>query len=114
MIEKAEVFFVATRGPDGVDISHRGGPPGFARLTPQGVLQIPDFPGNNYFNTFGNLLLNPRAALLFVDFPAGRALHLAGEADVHLAGDQRYWTFTPRQARLLADAHAFGGPAQTP
>jgi predicted pyridoxine 5'-phosphate oxidase superfamily flavin-nucleotide-binding protein len=114
MIAGAEAFFVATRGPDGVDISHRGGPPGFARLTPQGSLRIPDFHGNNYFNTFGNLLSDPRAALLFVDFPSGRALHLAGDAKVHFGGDERFWTFAPRQARLLANAHAFGGPAQTP
>ena len=114
IIARAEVFFVATRGPDGVDISHRGGPPGFARFTLQGALRIPDFSGNNYFNTFGNLLSNPRAALLFVDFPSGSALHLAGDAEAHLASDEPFWTFAPRQARLLAGAQAFGGAAQTP
>jgi hypothetical protein len=101
MIAQADVFFVVTRGPDGVDLSHRGGPPGFVTLTPDGVLHIPDFPGNNYFNTFGNLLHDPRAALLFVDFPAGRALHLAGEARTHLSHDERSWTFAPRAVRLL-------------
>jgi predicted pyridoxine 5'-phosphate oxidase superfamily flavin-nucleotide-binding protein len=111
LIEQAEVFFVATRGPDGVDMSHRGGPPGFVRLARQGALRIPDFPGNNYFNTFGNLLLDPRAALLFVDFPTGRALHLSGAARVHLADDERFWTFAPRAARLLSAPQAFGGPA---
>lgn len=111
MVTKADVFFIATRGPDGVDMSHRGGPPGFVRLAPDGVLQIPDFPGNNYFNTFGNLLHDPRAALLFVDFPGGRALHLAGEARPHLSPDARFWTFAPRAARLLFAAQAFGGPA---
>ena len=111
MIAQADVFFVATRGPDGVDMSHRGGPPGFVALTPNGALHIPDFPGNNYFNTFGNLLHDPRAALLFVDFPAGRALHLAGEARTHLSPDERFWTFTPDAARLLVSAQAFGSPA---
>jgi uncharacterized protein len=92
-------------------MSHRGGAPGFIRISPDGVLHIPDFPGNNYFNTFGNLLHDPRAALLFVDFPGGRALHLAGEAQPHLSPDERFWTFAPRAARLLSAAQAFGGSA---
>lgn len=111
MITKADVFFIASRGPDGVDMSHRGGPPGFVRGGRDGVLQIPDFPGNNYFNSFGNLLHDPRAALLFVDFPGGCALHLAGEARVHLSIGERFWTFAPRAARLLSAPQPFGGPS---
>jgi predicted pyridoxine 5'-phosphate oxidase superfamily flavin-nucleotide-binding protein len=111
LIQQAEVFFIATRGPDGVDISHRGGPPGFVALQADGTLRIKDFPGNNYFNTFGNLLHDPRAALLFVDFPAGRALHLAGEARLSLSREERSWTFAPSKARMLALAEPLGGPA---
>jgi predicted pyridoxine 5'-phosphate oxidase superfamily flavin-nucleotide-binding protein len=99
LIESAETFFIATRGPDGVDMSHRGGPPGFARIGDDGALAVPDFPGNNYFNTFGNLLHDPRAALLFPDFQRGCSLHLAGEARLHM--DSRRWTFAPRAARRL-------------
>ncbi|WP_374547001.1 pyridoxamine 5'-phosphate oxidase family protein [Rhodoblastus sp.] len=101
LIERAETFFIATRGPDGLDMSHRGGPPGFVAIDPSGALLIPDFPGNNYFNTFGNLLRDPRAALLFIDFPAGRALHLAGRARVALSEQQRFWVFVPETARRL-------------
>ncbi|MCI4680549.1 pyridoxamine 5'-phosphate oxidase family protein [Rhodoblastus acidophilus] len=107
MIAGATVFFVATRGPDGVDMSHRGGPPGFVRIETNGALRIPDFPGNRFFNTFGNLLADPRAALLFLDFPAGRALQLTGAARVEFTGEERFWTFTPRAARLLS-AEPFG------
>jgi uncharacterized protein len=99
VIESAETFFIATRGPDGVDMSHRGGPPGFVRIGDDGALAVPDFPGNNYFNTFGNLLHDPRAALLFPDFRHGGALHLSGEASLHM--DSRRWTFAPRAARQL-------------
>jgi uncharacterized protein len=111
-IEKADVFFIASRGPDGVDMSHRGGPPGFVNVTADGTLRIPDFPGNNFFNTFGNLLHDPRAALLFPDFPAGTALHLAGEARVAYAGDERFWTFVPREARLLRASGPLGGASR--
>jgi ferredoxin-NADP reductase len=46
------------------------------------VLVAPDFVGNSAFSTFGNLLLNPKSGLLFVDFSAGHILMLTGEAEV--------------------------------
>ena len=55
------------------------------------VLTIPDFHGNRYFNTFGNLLLYPRAGLLFIDFTTGDLLHLAGEAEIDWQAAERLW-----------------------
>jgi predicted pyridoxine 5'-phosphate oxidase superfamily flavin-nucleotide-binding protein len=102
-IAAADTFFVATASGagvenGGVDISHRGGPPGFVRATGD-VLTIPDYRGNRYFNTLGNLLLEPRAALLFVDFANGELLQLQGSAEVawdehDLPGAERTWRFT--------------------
>ncbi|HET6971074.1 MAG TPA: pyridoxamine 5'-phosphate oxidase family protein [Phenylobacterium sp.] len=102
-IAAADTFFVVTAsGRDvengGVDVSHRGGPAGFVRVEGD-VLTIPDYRGNRYFNTLGNLLLEPRAALLFVDFAAGRVLQLQGTAEVawderDLPGAERTWRFT--------------------
>jgi uncharacterized protein len=98
LISRADTFFVASSAPDGVDISHRGGPAGFVRV--QGdTLVIPDYSGNRYFNTLGNLVSNPRAALLFLDFESGRRLHLQGTveiawdaAETHLfPGAERLW-----------------------
>lgn len=83
----ADTFFVATgsgssAGPaGGVDISHRGGPAGFIHVEGD-TLTIPDYRGNRYFNTLGNLLLDPRAALLFVDFASGDLLHVQGEVEI--------------------------------
>ena len=42
---------------------------------------MPDFRGNRYMNTLGNLLAEPRAALLFIDFDRGDVLHLRKNAD---------------------------------
>jgi len=89
----ADTFFVATssggRGgeADGVDMSHRGGPPGFVHLDGD-VLTIPDYRGNRYFNTLGNLLLDPRAALLFVDWATGSVLHVQGLAEIIWDGEE--------------------------
>ena len=85
-IEAADTFFVASaartgEANGGVDISHRGGPPGFVRVEGS-TLTIPDYRGNRYFNTLGNFVSNPRAALLFVDFATGDLLHLQGTVEI--------------------------------
>jgi len=98
-IATTDTLFVATTGGDeGVDISHRGGRPGFVRVDGN-TLTIPDFSGNRYFNTLGNLLLDPRAALLIADFFNGDVLHVQGRAEIvwdvpeeeRLAGAERLW-----------------------
>lgn len=102
MIAACETMFVASASGEPapsarLDISHRGGAAGFLRL--QGnVLTIPDYAGNRYFNTLGNLLLEPRAALLMVDFDSGDLLQLQGIADVapglfEEEPAQRAWSF---------------------
>ena len=60
----------------GVDVSHRGGKPGFVRIDDDKTLTFPDFSGNYHFNTMGNILLNPLAGLLFIDFEQGDLLYL--------------------------------------
>lgn len=96
MVERADTFFVATSGgAHGVDISHRGGPAGFARIEAD-ALAIPDFKGNRYFNTLGNMVLDDRAALLFIDFERGDVLELRGRAAISWASDAeggRSWRF---------------------
>jgi predicted pyridoxine 5'-phosphate oxidase superfamily flavin-nucleotide-binding protein len=106
-LARADTFFVASRGPGGaLDVSHRGGRAGFVALDGSGVLRIPDFAGNSMFNTFGNLLRDPRAGLVFVDFEGGDVLQLVGraalefgerasDADEHVTG--RSWSFAPEE-----------------
>jgi predicted pyridoxine 5'-phosphate oxidase superfamily flavin-nucleotide-binding protein len=87
-ISAADTFFVATSS-GAIDISHRGGPQGFVDIYGN-TLTIPDFRGNRYFNTLGNILLEPRAALLFVDFSSGDLLHLQGRAEILWAAGDRF------------------------
>ncbi len=70
-----------------VDVSHRGGRPGFVRVDGD-LLTIPDFSGNLQFNTLGNLLLNPRAGLVFIDFDRGDLLQLSGATELVFAGEE--------------------------
>lgn len=82
LIRKADTFFLGTTHPErGTDASHRGGTQGFVRVEGN-ELWWPDYPGNKMFNSFGNLAVNPEAALLFLDFLTGRTLQLSGTAQV--------------------------------
>lgn len=82
-IERADTFFIASAHPEtGADASHRGGEPGFVRADPARITW-PDYRGNNMFNTLGNLLVEPRCGLLFVDFTNGATLRVEGRATVN-------------------------------
>lgn len=83
MIATSDTFFLGTSHPTrGSDASHRGGPPGFVRVDSPDRLWWPDFPGNNMFNSYGNLAVDDKAALLFLDFDTGATLHVTGTAHV--------------------------------
>ena len=93
LIAGADTFFIATAYQDesagvtkGADVSHRGGKPGFVRIDGDRTLTIPDFHGNCYFNTLGNIELNPHTGLLFVDFTTGDLLYLTGTAEIVWTG----------------------------
>ncbi len=108
MIRRADTFFVASYAVVDnlrwVDVSHRGGQAGFVRVDGN-CLTIPDFAGNLHFNTLGNLLLNPRAGLLFIDFTTGDVLQVSGRTEIILDGPQveafqgaeRLWTLHVEQ-----------------
>lgn len=93
LVQGADTFFIASAHPGagqagdhGVDVSHRGGKPGFVRVDADAAgpqwLTVPDLVGNYFFNTLGNLLLQPQAGLLFIDFENGDLLHLAVRAEI--------------------------------
>ena len=94
MLRSADTFFIATaylKGESrshGVDVSHRGGNPGFISVE-DNVLRVPDYVGNNYFNTLGNLAVHPRAGLLVVDFATGDLLFVAVRVEIVWEGARR-------------------------
>jgi len=121
LIGTADTFFVASRSrasiaqAGGLDVSHRGGRPGFVDV--QGdTLSVPDFRGNRFFNTLGNLLGDPRAGLLFIDFASGDLLQLQGvvtidwtdRAAARITGAQRSWQIKIERAWRQSHAFPFG------
>lgn len=112
-INQADTFFIASYHPEsGADASHRGGLPGFVQLVNSNKLVFPDYSGNNMFQTFGNLIVNPHAGLLFIDFAQGHTLQLTGKAKViwdaeklsEFAGAQRLVEFDIEQVLESKDA----------
>lgn len=123
LIANSDTFFVASYvqktsehdsddKSQGVDISHRGGMPGFIKVDDDGLLTIPDYLGNFHFNTLGNFVENPKAGLLFFDFEHGHLLMLTGSVEIlwdspdteFFDGAERLWTFKLDHGRLLKNA----------
>jgi predicted pyridoxine 5'-phosphate oxidase superfamily flavin-nucleotide-binding protein len=137
LVRSADTFFIASAVPPaqiessaahGVDVSHRGGKPGFVRVQRGAdgvdVLTVPDFAGNNMFNTLGNLALHPLAGLLFIDFTRGDRLHIAVDAHVlwdgaelaAFAGALRLVRFRVREVLRISGARglAWSEPLASP
>ncbi len=120
-IQRADTFFIGTRHADaGADVSHRGGEAGFIAVADEGrSLQIPDYRGNNLFQTLGNLEQDSRTGLLFADFATGSMLQLSGTAQVdwdaqhagRFPGAQRVLEFRVDWAAELPDSLAISAEA---
>src|SRR5687768_10152814 len=82
-ISRCRMFFIATADSQGQpDCSYKGGLPGFVRAIDDTTLAIPDYDGNGQYRTWGNVLVNPRIGLLFVDFETPKRLRVNGTATV--------------------------------
>lgn len=100
-IEARDMFFIATSDADGwPQCSYKGGEPGFVRVVDERTIAFPVYNGNGMFLTAGNITVNPRVGLLFIDFEAGTRLRLNGfasiEGDDPLVSDFRGAQFVVR------------------
>ncbi len=115
IIAKADTFFIASACQamdpehDGAaDISHRGGPPGFIEIMSDRKFRVPDYRGNYFFNTFGNLQTNKRASILFVQWDKGNVIELHGNVEIHWddhsevdGPHKRYWEFELVSGKII-------------
>jgi predicted pyridoxine 5'-phosphate oxidase superfamily flavin-nucleotide-binding protein len=119
LIAACDTFFVASRSQSdvgesgGLDMSHRGGKPGFVRVDDD-ALTIPDFRGNRFYNTLGNLLGDPRVSLIFIDFASGDILQVQGTVTIDWhpagrgpAGAERLWRVEIERAWRRCGAFPF-------
>ncbi len=85
LIQASPFAVLATSGPQGLDCSPRGDQPGFVRVQDEKTLLLPDRRGNNRVDSLRNIVVDPRAALLFLLPGVGTTLRVNGRA--HLSTD---------------------------
>jgi PPOX class probable FMN-dependent enzyme len=85
MIEASPFLVLATSGPEGLDCSPRGDPPGFVHVLDEKTLVIPDRRGNNRIDSLRNIVRDGRVALLFLIPGIGETLRVNGRATISVA-----------------------------
>lgn len=86
-IRRSPFCMLATVGPEGVDVSPRGDPPGFVRVADERTLLMPDRRGNNRVDSLRNIVRDPRASLIFLIPGIGETLRVIGRAGLHTDPD---------------------------
>jgi PPOX class probable FMN-dependent enzyme len=81
-IELSPFVVLATSGPEGLDCTPRGDPPGFVRVVDSRTVMMPDRRGNNRIDSLRNIVRDPRVALLFLIPGVGRTLRINGRAQI--------------------------------
>ena len=81
-IARMDLMFVSTADEHGeCDCTIRAGPRGFLRVLDERTVAWPEFNGNGVMASMGNILENPHAGLLMVDFTGSTmGLHINGGA----------------------------------
>lgn len=102
-IRNADTFFLGTYyAARGTDINHRGGKPGFLRVTDDCcTVWWPDYRGNGMFQSIGNLHCDDRAGLTVLDFATGRLLMLFGRAEILWEAPAAEYTVESASQRIV-------------
>lgn len=81
ILERSPFVLIATVGPDGgVDVSPRGGPPGFVRVLDDRHVALPDLNGNNLIDSLRAIVSTGQAGLLAVVPGKDETLRVNGAA----------------------------------
>lgn len=89
-VESLPFFFIATANQHGeCDCSFRGReydasgrPYALVKVIDAKTLIFPDYSGNNFFNSLGNILVNGQIGMLFIDFESRRRIRINGRANI--------------------------------
>lgn len=111
ILKLAPFCVIATRGPDGLDVSPRGDPPGFLRALDANHVLLPDRIGNNRFDNYANLFADPAIGILVMIPGMSETLRINGTArvtdDVALLAESAVQGRSPKVGLLVHVEEAF-------
>jgi predicted pyridoxine 5'-phosphate oxidase superfamily flavin-nucleotide-binding protein len=82
-IESRDMFFLTTVDHRGYPTcSYKGGAPGFVKVLDSKTIVFPSYNGNGMFLSMGNMTLNDKVGLLFIDFTTPHRVRVHGTATV--------------------------------
>ncbi|SQI37377.1 pyridoxamine 5'-phosphate oxidase, FMN-binding family [Leminorella richardii] len=84
MIALSPFLVLATVGESGVDVSPKGGEPGFVKTVGEKTLLIPDYAGNNRLDGMQNIISNPQVGLTFFIPGVNEVFRVNGKARLSL------------------------------
>ncbi|KAF2128863.1 oxidoreductase-like protein [Dothidotthia symphoricarpi CBS 119687] len=87
LIEQCDMFFLTTSTQIDMDTNHRGGLPGFVRIISSNQIIFPEYSGNRFYQSLGNLLANDRIGLTFPNYETGEVLYTTGTATILVGTD---------------------------
>lgn len=112
-VESLPFFFIATANARGeCDCSLRGReydasgrPYALVKAIDAQTLIFPDYRGNGFFNSLGNILVNGRIGMLFIDFESRHRVRINGRA--HLVEDRHahaeLWPLAERYVQVTTE-----------
>ena len=90
-VNAMDTLWIGSYAPGvGADTNHRGGKPGFIRVTSPTSIEWPEYRGNGMFFTSGNLEVNDNAGVTLIDFDTGSFIQMTGRAEVDWQHDGSY------------------------
>ena len=82
-IESRDMFFLSTVDHLGrPSVSYKGGETGMVRVLDEHTLAFPSYDGNGMYLSAGNISINNKIGMLFIDFEKPHRLRIYGEAFV--------------------------------
>lgn len=82
LVERCPFVILSTIGHWGVEVSQRGGDPGFVEIVDDRTLLIPEYRGNQFALALGNILADQRVGLALLRPATDEVLRISGRASL--------------------------------
>ena len=111
LIEAQPFFFIATASDTGAcdanfrarNTSASGRPQALLKIVDSKTILFPDFAGNGFYNSLGNITLNPHIGMLFIDFTDQRRARVNGRASIEEPSSETKQLWPETQAIIRVD-----------